>query len=424
MGEYNRKKPRSINARTLKKRSRKTTNRDDIDMKPTRTEYKSSPKSSKEKLKVIKGRKRQKFLTKVSILLLCVTLAGIIMLLSAISPTGIGEFLSNSIAKNRNGSFPSDVSGGKLIDFKNNGDVLTVLTDTNFEIFNSSGKQICINQHGMSLPAVKTSQARMILFGISDTSYKIFNYANELYSGKTDYEILTADIARCGAYAIATKSDSFASQVVVYSKKNEPIFNWSSAKELVSNVAISSNGKKFAVSTIYAENGVLKNNVHIFNFKSASPLYSFSYDSPILSLNTVSSFGFMVTNENRVDYITWNGKQAQNSTELPVDILKSEYGGYTAVCTRRDGDKSQSDILVFGKNGNQKAKVIANGNIQDFMIYNKQIYCLVQSEVLVYNFDGQLIDTASCGFGTSGIYVASKNNVILITENNLKLCAF
>lgn len=422
MGDYNRKKSKRLNARKIKKSSRNSADYDEIKMRRKNFESSQSKGSPNAKLRVINGRKRQKLLNKISLVFLAAVLIGIIMLLSAISPTGLKEYITNSAAKMSNGSFPVEISGGKLIDFKNNGDILTVLTDTNFEIYNKSGKLICSNQHGMSMPAIKTSQARTILYGISDTSYKIFNYKEVLYSGKTDYEILSVDIARCGVYAVATRSDSFASEVVVYSKNNEPIFTWSSAKELVSNVAVSSNGKKFAVSTFYAENGVLNNNVYIFNFKSASPLYSFKYDQPILSINTSCASGFNVVSENRVDYITWNGNQTQNQTELLVDILKPAYDDYTAVCTRREGDKSQSDVLVFQKNGKQKAKVTVDGNIQDLMVFNKHIYCLVQTEIFVYDFNGQLIKTTNCGFGTSGIFVVNNDQVVLITESNLKLC--
>lgn len=424
LGDYNRKKTKTINARALKKRSRKTSDYEEIKMRQKNFNVQDAKTSPKDRLKVINGRKRQKLLNKVSLIFLTIILVVVVMLLSAISPTGLKEYIGNSFAQISNGKFPAEISGGKLVDFKNNGDILTVLTDTNFEIYNKSGKQTCTNQHGMSMPAIKTSQARTILYGVSDTTYKIFNYSDVVYSGKTNYEILSVDIARCGVYAIATRSDSFASEVVVYSKKNEPIFTWSSAKELVSNVAVSSNGKKFAVSTIYAENGVLNNNVYIFNYKSAAPLYSFKYEQPILSLNTSSIYGFNVVTKNTVDYISWSGRQTQNKTDLPIDIFKPTYDNYIGVCTRREGDKSQSDIVVFTKSGKQKSKITVNGNIQDFMIYNKYIYCLVQTELLVYNFEGQLIKSATCGFGTSGIFVVGNNDVILITESNLKLCSF
>ena len=423
MSEFRRKPKKRINLRPLKK-DHKSSAYDNIDMSSKASRPKQYPKRpSTAKLKVINGKKRRRLINRVCILALCFVLVLIFVLLSALSPTGIGEYMNNTFAKMSKGSLPVDITGGKLVDFKSNYGILTLLTDTNIELYNSSGKCMGSYNHGMSKPAVRTSQARSILYGISDTSYKILNYSDVIYSANMSYEILSADISRCGTYAIATRSDSYASQVEVFSKKNESLFTWSSAKELINCVAVSANGKKIAVSTLSAENGVLKCKVYIFDYKHSTPRFTFAYDAAVLSLHTVSGLGFAVTTASGVDFVSWKGAQTKNSTELPINIIKTEYNDYSAVCTRREGDKSQSNIIVFNKSGKQTANVSVLGNLQDFVIYNNHIYCLVQTEILVYNFEGVLTKNVNCGFGISGIHAASAQKIVLISENNLKLCS-
>ena len=82
----------------------------------------------------------------------------------------------------------------------------------------------------------------------------------------TEEKIITAAIADNGNYAVATYSNSYASAVTVFSKRNKQIYEWYSAEDTVNNIALSSTGKKLAVSSFNSSSGLFKSKVNVINY--------------------------------------------------------------------------------------------------------------------------------------------------------------
>ena len=120
----------------------------------------------------------------------------------------------------------------------------------------------------------------------------IYNLSGKIQTLETEDEIINANISRNGVFAVSTQSKNYTSTVNVYNKNCNKIYTWNSAKDIVNNVLVNSNGNKIAVSTLSAVSGQYESKVLILDFESANALYTLDLDkSIVLSLeNTGKGF--------------------------------------------------------------------------------------------------------------------------------------
>ncbi|MBQ5810188.1 MAG: hypothetical protein IIW23_01255, partial [Clostridia bacterium] len=176
---------------------------------------------------------------------------GLFIFAAAMTPTGIGEYISNSIAAMEKGTgFPQKLSGDDIVHAETNGKISYVLSETFLETYNSSGYNLLNDQHGFSNPVLKTSAARALVFDRGGTGCKIYNYKECLEEHTLSDKIIAAHIGRDGSTAFVLNSSEYASRVEVYNKDFERMYSWNAASEIISSVALANNGSKIAVATL------------------------------------------------------------------------------------------------------------------------------------------------------------------------------
>ncbi len=377
--------------------------------------------AQKSDLKVVKGRKLEQMRKmRISAAFFAVVIA-IIVIFELSLPIGIGDSLENFFACMGSGEFPLEIAGTDLVDAKTSNSYVYSLSNTTLGAYNSSGKEIFSYSHGFEKPIIKKSSTRVIVFEQGGKNAAIFNLSEQKSKIKTENEIITANISRCGVYAIATHSESYASTVSVYDTNDKLIYEWYSSENIVNNVIVSPNGKKIAVSTINAKNGEFVTNVSVMKFDSANALFSADFKGEVLlTLDSSHNRGFWCVSENTVKFIKWsNYKEKEFKTDYSVSRFKADFGGTVAVFNRHS-DKTDSTVVLFNKSGDKKSEFKFLGSINDIAMISGHIYCISDKTVYVLDKTGKVLKSAECSFGGEKIFVIGTYDVAVMNDNTIE----
>ena len=389
---------------------------EDIKMKPGKPRQEEKPA----KVRVIKGNKLEKSRKlKITAAAIGIIVAGIIIL-ETILPAGIAVSISQTFAMLGAGSYPIELESNETINTVSKGSYSYVLTNSHIYSFSSSGKVMLNYAHRFENPVIKTSASGAIVFNQGGTEAYIFDIKELKSTIKTKKSILTAAVSNSGNYAIATTSNKYASDVAVFKKNGNQIYEWYSADITVNNIAISPNGKKLAVAGIDLLSAEHKSKLCVLKFDSPTPVYSEELSGNIVyTLDSSFKRGFFAVCDNSVKFVKWsNYKTNEYTNEYNTVFFKTGKGGSVAVYNR-ESDRTDNRIAVFSSNGKLKYEMTYKGIIGDIAVRDGNIYCMNDSEVVLLDETGKPTRKASCDFGSVNLAVTGQNRVAVLSDDRI-----
>lgn len=403
----------------VKKSRIRTKHTDDIKMSPAKSSGRSAENNSN--MKVVKGRKLEnKRRFKIGAVTVAVILI-IVFLFQMILPAGIIETVSSLTSLVGAGTYPIELKGSETVNTVSRGAYYYVLSNTDLDVYNNSGKHILGYAHGYENPVLKVSASRALVFEQGGNEALLFDLKKLKKEIVTEKPILTGAVSDNGMYALVTLSDKYASAVTVYGKNDRSVYEWYSAEDTVNNVVISPNGKKIAVSGFSSVGGQFKSKLNVLNFKSADAEYTESFDSTIIyNLDSSQRNGFVLVTEKGIKFIKWHKfKSEEYKNEYSASLFRTGKNGYIAVFNR-ESDKTDNRIEVFSGTGKLKAEFSYKGIVSDIAVSGNHIYCMSDTEIFLLDKDGKVLRKGSCGFGAVRLNAASANSVIVLTDNKIE----
>ncbi len=454
MAEYKRKKVKKIVAKPPKHSApkpakRKTTaaKQDKIDMKPSRKAVKplkpktsvsnrSVKKSSNNsriqnknsgfRFNVIKGFKKKHTIKSAVVGGLSVALIIILIVLNFCVPVNILEATGNLTASiGYSNNYSSSLSGSSVLDVRVSNNITYVLSDTHVDIFNRSGKLIRSLQHGCASPALRITSGRSIVYDIGGTDYLVFNLYKSYLTGKTDEEIIAADISRSGVIAISTKSQRYTSEVEVLDRFGDSKYVWYCSEGVVSDLCLSANGNRLAVSVQSTVNGMISTNVNVLKYDSATPIFKTTYSDSFYSLTAVSNSKFSALAANTFDLCNYrNNKSIRSLFSHPVSMLREDYADYSIMVSHLTANKSENTVTIINKIGHKVCEFEYNGVVRDVVYSSGHIFILGDSKISKINTSGKTVSTVSCSFSALRLAPISSSKVYLISDTLLERVEF
>ncbi len=426
MPEYKKKKVRKIRKDTkntytdeikmIPKEKRKFNNKVDRD-----NEEIKSAVPAKKKIHVIRGNKLRNKKRKLIFLYIIIALVTLLVTFSFCLPTGVIEFLQNSIAKSGTGNgYQSSISGGSLINAVQVEDIFITVTPTQVSGYNcKSGKSLFNYSHGYERPLITTSEARFIIYSQGEKEYGVYNFQNQLISAKTQNDILTAKIARNGTFAIATQSDGYSSEVAVYNKKGKEIYRWFCADYIINDIQLDDTGRKLVLSAINAQKGSYVSKLYVLEFDSATPVYTKTFENQILlNLDADNAKSFYAIFENRVEFFNWNSFENKVFETNKTFIYNRPSNKCSLLVAGQQNNKGNNTVYVFDKKGDKISEFNVDYEVQDIAFKGDFIYILSDKIVYLYSVDGEKVAEGHCTFGTVRVLSISHHNAIVLTDNS------
>lgn len=427
MPEYKKKKVKKT------KKAIKNTYTEEIKMSPKRERINSvNEKAQKEnnpnskesapaqkKPRVIRGKKlvnkgkRHFAFGAIAVLIIAVVIFSLSL------PTGLFEFIQNSIASvGASGEFPCEISGGTLINTTKMGKTFIAVTPTQASSFNTkSGKNVFTHQHGYVRPVVATSESRFLIYSQGEKEYTLYNLKKKIAGGQTKNDILTACVARNGTFAIATQSDGYSSEVTFYSKKGKAEFTWLCADYIINDIVLSDNGKRIVISAINANKGKFVSKLIVVEYDSPTPVYSKVYENDILLDIEANNRTFYAVFENKVEFFKWsNYSSTLHDTEKNFTFNRNN-NRFTFLLAGHESNKGSNTAYIFNKKGEKVSEFNLDFEIKDVAFTENYIYILSDKVIYLYSIDGEMSSKTSCGFGVVRIIPVSHHSVITLTDN-------
>ena len=377
-------------------------------------------KKSGPNLSIILGKKRETRRKRLITYMVVFPFVLAILLFCLLTPTGPIEAITNGVAVIGGGEYPKSVIGSRISSLKTEDNRAFLLTNTHISGYTAAGKTMFEYQHDFSNPVLRTSGARSLVYNRESTGFIVCNNSNLLYKKDLENAIYCADIADNGSVVFATDSDRYSAQVEVFARGMKSKFIWYLVNGLVSDVAISNNGKRIAIAVLKVENGAYSSEISCFNINSETPAFTISVPgTPVLKLENISSGKFAYATEKGISFVSW-----KNGTEM-----KTEESGLAPAFFKTKGKET---VVVFGKNtsstiniydsdGNKKHSFSYNSLADDISVYGDRVYILKSSKIYVMDLDGNLLETKTSEQPLWGI-AASQNGVFAV--DNLSVSHF
>lgn len=381
---------------------------------------KHKPKKIGPNLSVVLGNKLKAQRKKMVYYLVSLAVVGSLIAFCASSPTGPIERITNSFAVIGGSSNPASLSGTGVKALKTANNRLFVVSDTHFDAFSASGKQFLSYQHNFSNPVLEVSHERTLVYNRESTGFVIANNSDKIFEQNLEYAIFCADIADCGSVAFATKASGYSAQVQVFARGMKQKFTWYLVDGLISDVALSDNGKYLAVSVLNVSGGVFTSVIYCFKTNSEIPLFTIERSGEsVVSLETVSRNCFAYVSEDKISFINWkNGAiTTADADNLSPSFLKTHSNGVLGVFS----EAARSKIIGFNKKGIKKFEFEYNGLIDDIAFSKNKIYIMRSNQVFQLDIEGNELKTNSLNLKPHFI-TAVKDKVYCV--DNLQITSY
>ncbi len=394
----------------------------DIEMRKKHTggENETSKQESNGKLRVVRGNKKKRQAITRTVFVSVAIVVAVFITASLLLPTGIGDFATGVRYALSGGEYPISLVGGDSLLSEKQGSLVYTLTDTSLEVYSLGGKKALSSAHGFSSPVLRTSPTRALVYEQGGKGLKLYGADKLIKSDSVSDNIISANLSRSGAYAVATTSKDFASKVTVYSKNSKMLFEWNSSVEIVSDVALSPNGKKLAVAVFSSSNGQYISKIYIFNFDSATPIHTVEYTGKLIySLNTKLNSGICAIYDGGMDFISWSKfNESKFTTDYEVRMYRAT-NSISALASSRSNDKKDTKITAFSSSGKQLFEIEWKQSITDFAVMGDKIIILSDTGVYLLDKNGNILKKGDAGFGGVFVQAISSEKAMVVTDNSL-----
>ena len=413
MPDYKRKKVK----KSFKHKKIRTNENNDIVMRNKKD--KATDAVTKNDIKVVRGSKYNRQRRRNAFLSFIAVVAAIYIVLSLLLPVSLYESLVNFTSLMGHGSYPAEVHGSTVLNTVSNGSYYYVLTDTNITAYSNSGKTVLNDMHGFSNPVMTVSSTRVLVYDQGGRTVYVYNLGGKIHTVETKNDIITAGISRCGAFVLATHSESYTSVANVYDKNCKQIYTWNSAKDIINNVLLNPEGNRLAVTTLNAVSGQYSSRMMILDFESADPLYTAELGSSIaLSIENTGK-GVSVISTDKYKFIHWSKFTSNEiSASGEINILRRSKNGLLLVFNRAN-DRSDNTVVLISNKGEKSKEFKINNIITDIQYAKSRIYYVSDTSVNILNRDGESLGYGNCNYGTQKFAVIASNSVATVSDSEI-----
>ena len=291
--------------------------------------------------------------------------------------------------------FPLDIKGMSVSpgNFMRIGQDICYTSDTKTQLLNNYGRSDFTAQHAFITPVLTTGKNGALVYNLGGTGYQLIDMEGGVFGAEAQDDILTADYADNGVYAIVTESSGYLSKLYVYSEENEQIFAYSFADYYVTAVSLNSSGSKAVVAGVSALNGVEISSLYVLDFTKDTPLYFIELENNIIyDVEYLSDkYACAVGRSASYSLNTYNGEFTANEYEgrdLTAFDINTDTNTYT-LSLSSSGDGRNCDIVSYRTNGSEDKSFTVDKKIIDLSTYKGRVALLTGESVMLYSKTGR-----------------------------------
>ena len=299
------------------------------------------------------------------------------------------------------------------------GGSMAVLGIRDLVILSPSAAETLRIQHGYGNPAITANNTRICIYNRAGTQLRVESRTRSLFAQTYERPILLASMSEGGYLAVATKSERYTAQVIVYNAGFEELYTWYSAANTPMILTFSEDNKYLAIACPVARGGELGTEITILhNGEEVTKIYK--EGSLALQIEYMASGQIRILYDDCVLlYNRDTGEEIERYVYGGRGILyaDSTRGTALAIVFGDDNQSILNHVVVLDEKLEEILNIPVGVAVKDILITRDRIYILTGIRVLKYNLQGELLETVELeSFGQGLVY---SKKVLVITVKNI-----
>lgn len=388
---------------------------------PPAAPKKRRDKSDMTKIEQIRRRKHEKRLRTAAVLVL--VLAAVLAYLGGFLSPSI-NFFSNVIDSVRIALLPGT---GWPVDTKTNGLILAsglssgaaVLDESDLVIYSPTAKELRRIPHGYADPAMSAAGARVVLYNRGSNEIRVESRTRTLMTKNTDFDIITAQLADNGSFAVATKAERYAAQITIYNASFEETYYCYLSQDIPMQMAFAPGGKRFAAACMRVENGAFGAVMHLYDTSSTEKLGEVSLPALPLEIYYLSQTQILAVCDSFAGvYDAATGEQLARYDYAGAQLLCADrYRKNIALCFGDSSRAATTRVVVLDNELQQLVSLSLGYAVRDVQLASDHLVVLSVDNAYAYDFTGQQTDSQT--LETEGEFLLRATKPLVVTAKEI-----
>lgn len=183
---------------------------------------------------------------------------------------------------------------------------LMYVTGGEVKLFSATGNTGLTSTLSYESPTVLTTDKYAMIYDIGGYGFSVYNSFSELYRESTDGAIISASLSESGSFAVLTSGTEYKSIVYLYDDDFNLVSRYSK-NEYVTDVILSSDGSKLALSSVSAVSGSFVTKLTVYEKGADSPLSEITVADEYPAGLRLTDTGFVLLGTGKVYFYGFDG---------------------------------------------------------------------------------------------------------------------
>ena len=308
-------------------------------------------------------------------------------------------------------AYPYSLDSSKNVKVVAQNDKLGILTGVSVTVLNpTDGKLQYGFNHGYANPVMKNAGNYICVFDQGANRLRLDTLSGSVYETKTDYAILTANVAKNGNVIYASQSSDNKSSITVMNSQLKKLLELEVNTGYVVSAAIDPSGKKCAYAVINSKDAVLTTTVYTINVGDTQARASFEFSgSDILEMKYCQSDLYIVCND-AVYTVSSQKKQTEVFAKGEVNTVCWCFtsNGELVYVYSKYSSANENYLVHINSSGNVNTGIELSQMPKQVSSSSNEITILFSDKVVVYSLTkGEEKGTYKCDDSISSVYKLS-----------------
>lgn len=301
---------------------------------------------------------------------------------------------------------------------------LVVAGSSYFYLCDLQGNKRLNEESVFTNPVVVSSDKYLLVYGLSEYTYTLYNTFSKLHTESFDYPITGAAVSDKGLYAIVTRTTEYRSVVYLYNSSFERIGAVYKDKYIM-DVSFNYDSSELLITSLYSKNGNYC--TEILNYAPYSDKPDFVTEvegAMVLQAGYNSNGGFSVLYDNKIEFYS-KSRELINTYYFPNSIVPVDTEitpKYMAITYTENIVGGNMKVIVFDINGDIVLDADADGQPIKITCSEKFVFILLNGRVCKIDINSGDIEYYDTARNAIELLVVNENSILVcFADGTLKI---
>ena len=334
----------------------------------------------------------------------------------------LGAFVSTGMVYMQFGDgFPKEIENQTYRQSERMGSSLCVLDGDSLSFYSPTADKVYDYYHSMNNPVISASGKRVAIYNANDTSIKILNAHNVLFSQEMSGDIIHASLSADNHLAVTTKSQSYNGEVKVFDSQMKEMFTWLNAKSFPVQSFLSPKATRLAVSCVLTVDGKLNSHIYVIDTQTGEEKIMLENSGDVaLGIEFIKEDTLIVFYTDKAKAIsladgTVKGQYEYGGRDLTAYDIRN--GQIVMAVGDYDG-LSDTELVVTDLSFGKLFSITTEQAVTDVAFSSQRIFALGDEKILQYSLKGEFAGETAAKSNVKNII--DYNGCIVINGDSLE----